>query len=76
MVEHLFELGAVHPNIFALLQSPDAPVCDNIWNGGPGNSVCEGRTNDCHSCPACTNGLNRLTANSTQIESIFVICVP
>ena len=44
--------------------------CDNNTN-----LACEGRTNDCHSCPPCNAGLDCTTANSTQIESIFALCI-
>ncbi len=40
------------------------------------NKACEGRTNDCHSCPPCNAGLGCTTANSTQIESLYARCIP
>ena len=41
------------------------------------NLACEGKTNNCHSCPPCRDdGLDCNTANSTQIEDIYASCVP
>jgi hypothetical protein len=38
------------------------------------NKACEGRTNDCHSCPACNPGLDCNISNSTQLESLYARC--
>jgi hypothetical protein len=38
--------------------------------------ACQGRTNDCHNCPACNPGLGCTTANSVLIEDVYVSCVP
>ncbi len=40
-------------------------------------AACSGRVDTCHSCPGCLDtGLDCGTANSTQLEALYAVCVP
>jgi len=71
------------PEVACLAFHPTASVTSTgsgweqgIYCNNNTNAACQGKTNNCHSCPPCTAGLDCLTTNSTQIESVFAICVP
>ena len=74
--------GQVVPEETCLAFNPTATFSTdaNGWEQGiycddNDGAACNGRVNDCHSCPPCNAGLNCLTGNSDLIERVYVSCV-
>jgi len=71
------------PEAACIAFNPTATVSADIngWEQGVYcddnmGKACEGRINDCHSCPACNAGLVCTIVNSDLIERLYARCVP